>query len=237
MVLFGWLLCLLLVTGTCAAASPGQEYKVVKVDDVSEDYQSGEAAVAGGGDGGDDVAAEGKEDELTTPDQTTSSPHNAENDAEQNRTELTKATSSNEEVVVNVVVDCEDSEFGCCESDYYLVDAANDDNMANSTANSTAAATVTATATTDGAGARRQLRIPLRRPAHGPDALGCCAVSEFGCCPDGRTPAKGPFGEGCDNCSVTAFGCCEDGKTPARVSNCDVIQGFPTFFSSFGVPI
>ena len=38
--------------------------------------------------------------------------------------------------------------------------------------------------------------------------------SEFGCCPDDRTPAKGPNMEGC-GCETSEFGCCPDGKTAA----------------------
>ncbi|CAH2045947.1 unnamed protein product, partial [Iphiclides podalirius] len=45
-----------------------------------------------------------------------------------------------------------------------------------------------------------------------------CLKSKFGCCPDKRTPAAGPFDEGCPNpktCKETKYGCCPDGVSPA----------------------
>ncbi|KAM3958095.1 LOW QUALITY PROTEIN: proteoglycan-like sulfated glycoprotein papilin [Aphomia sociella] len=45
-----------------------------------------------------------------------------------------------------------------------------------------------------------------------------CKSSKFGCCPDMRTPAAGPFDEGCPNpktCKESKFGCCPDGVSPA----------------------
>ncbi|XP_073996019.1 proteoglycan-like sulfated glycoprotein papilin isoform X4 [Rhodnius prolixus] len=45
-----------------------------------------------------------------------------------------------------------------------------------------------------------------------------CVRSEFGCCPDKKTPAKGPFGEGCivaKTCEGSEFGCCSDKVSPA----------------------
>lgn len=48
--------------------------------------------------------------------------------------------------------------------------------------------------------------------------LGCsqpttCDETEFGCCPDGVSPAKGRKKEGCPptHCEETLFGCCPDG--------------------------
>ncbi|CAH1399411.1 unnamed protein product [Nezara viridula] len=46
-----------------------------------------------------------------------------------------------------------------------------------------------------------------------------CFTSEFGCCPDNKTPAKGPFGQDCpriETCKDTEFGCCPDGVSPAK---------------------
>ncbi|XP_023166272.2 papilin isoform X2 [Drosophila hydei] len=46
-----------------------------------------------------------------------------------------------------------------------------------------------------------------------------CEKSEFGCCPDGKSAAKGPFDEGCPiakTCAETEFGCCSDGVSPAE---------------------
>ncbi|XP_050354058.1 papilin isoform X6 [Nymphalis io] len=55
-----------------------------------------------------------------------------------------------------------------------------------------------------------------------------CIRSKFGCCPDKRTPAAGPFDEGCPNpetCRDSKFGCCPDGVSPAsglRGAGCPV---------------
>lgn len=80
----------------------------------------------------------------------------------------------------------------------------------------------------------QDLRCPdTNYPAHGPDGLGCCAHSAFGCCPDNMSPAPAPFFDvssftsvtffmiyiqGCD-CAASEHGCCPDGLTPAQGSN------------------
>ncbi|XP_024082550.1 papilin isoform X1 [Cimex lectularius] len=46
-----------------------------------------------------------------------------------------------------------------------------------------------------------------------------CAKSKFGCCPDKKTKAKGPFGKGCSvpkTCKEAEFGCCLDGLSSAK---------------------
>lgn len=44
---------------------------------------------------------------------------------------------------------------------------------------------------------------------------GCgCQYETYGCCEDGRTPARGPEQAGC-GCESSKFGCCPDGVTPA----------------------
>ena len=53
-------------------------------------------------------------------------------------------------------------------------------------------------------------------PSHDLGFQGCCASSDFGCCSDHRTPAYGPYDEGCD-CENTKFGCCPDGVATAMV--------------------
>ncbi|XP_025408017.1 papilin isoform X2 [Sipha flava] len=48
--------------------------------------------------------------------------------------------------------------------------------------------------------------------------LGGCETSEFGCCYDKKTPAKGPFSAGCPDihtCKDTEYNCCTDGVSPA----------------------
>ncbi|XP_038104409.1 papilin isoform X3 [Culex quinquefasciatus] len=52
-----------------------------------------------------------------------------------------------------------------------------------------------------------------------PKAPPKCASSKFGCCPDGKTKASGPFDEGCpvpETCKETKHGCCPDGVSPAK---------------------
>ena len=55
---------------------------------------------------------------------------------------------------------------------------------------------------------------------------GCsCKDTEFGCCPDRRTPSTGPYGgpeaaaagrdDGC-GCAAGEYGCCYDGETYAE---------------------
>ncbi|GFR83422.1 A disintegrin and metalloproteinase with thrombospondin motifs 20 [Elysia marginata] len=54
-----------------------------------------------------------------------------------------------------------------------------------------------------------------------------CERRRYGCCPDGRTPARGPRYYGCPgreservtprpSCERQSYGCCPDGRTPAR---------------------
>lgn len=48
-------------------------------------------------------------------------------------------------------------------------------------------------------------------------------AGQFGCCPDGKTPARGSHKEGCP-CQYTRYGCCPDGETTAlgpRNDGCD----------------
>lgn len=52
-----------------------------------------------------------------------------------------------------------------------------------------------------------------------PKKPAACLKSEFGCCPDNKTAATGPFDEGCklqETCKDTKFGCCSDGVSPAE---------------------
>ncbi|XP_046445127.1 papilin-like isoform X2 [Daphnia pulex] len=49
-----------------------------------------------------------------------------------------------------------------------------------------------------------------------------CDKTEYGCCSDGVTPAKGPFEAGCpkyETCEDAEFKCCPDGVTPAKGAN------------------
>lgn len=52
-----------------------------------------------------------------------------------------------------------------------------------------------------------------------PKKAAACLVSDYGCCPDNKTAAEGPFNEGCviqETCKDTKFNCCPDGVTPAK---------------------
>ena len=57
-------------------------------------------------------------------------------------------------------------------------------------------------------------------PARGFYSEGCppaCQSSHYGCCLDGETEAPGPDGKGCPAaCVATVYGCCTDGETQAR---------------------
>ncbi|XP_045537794.1 papilin isoform X3 [Papilio machaon] len=63
-----------------------------------------------------------------------------------------------------------------------------------------------------------------------------CIKSKYGCCPDKRTPAKGPFEEGCESpktCKETKHGCCPDGVSPAtgpRGQGCPLLACSETLF-------
>ncbi|XP_052756348.1 papilin isoform X3 [Galleria mellonella] len=63
-----------------------------------------------------------------------------------------------------------------------------------------------------------------------------CKMSKFGCCPDMRTPAAGPFDEGCPNpktCKESKFGCCPDGVSPAagpKGQDCPVLPCNETLY-------
>ncbi|XP_071768905.2 papilin isoform X1 [Centroberyx gerrardi] len=56
-----------------------------------------------------------------------------------------------------------------------------------------------------------------------------CSQSYYGCCPDGRSTAQGPRGQGCPrgpaptpvqpSCVQTSYGCCQDGVTAAQGPN------------------
>ncbi|XP_019352082.1 papilin isoform X12 [Alligator mississippiensis] len=64
-------------------------------------------------------------------------------------------------------------------------------------------------------------------PGNGPQV---CNQGPHGCCPDGRTPASGPFGQGCSTsmCHQSRYGCCPDGISTAQgPSN----MGCPEYYS------
>ncbi|RXM99524.1 Papilin [Acipenser ruthenus] len=48
-----------------------------------------------------------------------------------------------------------------------------------------------------------------------------CTLSQYGCCPDGYTRARGPQGWGCpgSSCAQSRYGCCPDGITAALGPN------------------
>ncbi|KAG6465617.1 hypothetical protein O3G_MSEX015268 [Manduca sexta] len=65
------------------------------------------------------------------------------------------------------------------------------------------------------------LRSPWSTPTHRrrcKPRKRTCSKTMFGCCPDRKTPAKGPYDEGCPRpktCHESKFGCCHDGLSPA----------------------
>ena len=67
--------------------------------------------------------------------------------------------------------------------------------------------------------------------AEGPDNKGCgCEFTEFGCCPDDTTTARGSAFEGC-GCVSTEHGCCPDKFTPAPGPN---MEGCPCHTYEYG---
>lgn len=56
---------------------------------------------------------------------------------------------------------------------------------------------------------------------------GCgCKNSEFGCCSDEETPARGPNQQGC-TCESSNYGCCLDGVTEAKGENFEGCETAP----------
>ncbi|XP_056151422.1 papilin [Lampris incognitus] len=58
-----------------------------------------------------------------------------------------------------------------------------------------------------------------------------CSQSIYGCCPDGRTSARGPQDQGCPqdpapSCTQTSYGCCQDGATAAQGPNKEGCQEY-----------
>ncbi|XP_066531095.1 papilin isoform X2 [Hoplias malabaricus] len=61
------------------------------------------------------------------------------------------------------------------------------------------------------------------------DVVHHCRQSPYGCCPDGRTAARGPHGQGCiqrAHCIRSRYGCCQDGVSKAHGPN---KEGCPEF--------
>ncbi|XP_031165550.1 papilin isoform X2 [Sander lucioperca] len=85
----------------------------------------------------------------------------------------------------------------------------------------------------DHATARRPETDPTRtntvQDPHGSAPALHCSQSYYGCCPDGRTSARGPQGLGCPHvpapppaqplCTQTSYGCCQDRVTAAQGPN------------------
>ncbi|XP_072930145.1 papilin isoform X3 [Epargyreus clarus] len=75
-----------------------------------------------------------------------------------------------------------------------------------------------------------------QKPVCKPRKRAKCSRSKFGCCPDKRTPATGPFDKGCPNpktCKDTKFGCCRDGVSPAagpKNQGCPVVPCNETLY-------
>jgi hypothetical protein len=56
-----------------------------------------------------------------------------------------------------------------------------------------------------------------------------CEETEFGCCPDAVSPAKGRKKEGCppSHCEETLFGCCPDGASTAEGNDNEGCEELP----------
>ncbi|XP_050528636.1 papilin isoform X2 [Daktulosphaira vitifoliae] len=66
---------------------------------------------------------------------------------------------------------------------------------------------------------KNPLLIPNKKSLKCKKKKRACEKSEFGCCSDRKTAAKGPFSEGCPKihtCKDTEYGCCSDGVSPAN---------------------
>ncbi|XP_043651988.1 papilin isoform X5 [Drosophila teissieri] len=117
---------------------------------------------------------------------------------------------------------CAETLFGCCPDKFTAADGENDEGCPETT-------TVPPTTTTEESQPETTTEIEgsgQDSTTSEPEVKKSCSFSEFGCCPDAETAAKGPDFEGCGvaapapkGCGESANGCCPDGQTPASGPN------------------
>ncbi|XP_033162682.1 papilin isoform X2 [Drosophila mauritiana] len=123
---------------------------------------------------------------------------------------------------------CAETLFGCCPDKFTAADGENDEGCPETT-------TVPPTTTTEESQPETTTDIEgsgQDSTTLEPDTKKSCSFSEFGCCPDAETSAKGPDFEGCGvaspgakGCAESENGCCPDGQTPASGPNGEGCSG------------
>ncbi|KAH8295400.1 hypothetical protein KR018_010895, partial [Drosophila ironensis] len=116
---------------------------------------------------------------------------------------------------------CAESLFGCCPDKFTAADGEDNEGCPETT-------TVATTTTTEESKPQTP-DVEGSGEVEPETAKKSCSFGEFGCCPDAKTPAKGPDFEGCDKpaapaspaagCKTSEHGCCPDGRTAAAGPN------------------
>ncbi|OTF72246.1 hypothetical protein BLA29_005219, partial [Euroglyphus maynei] len=109
----------------------------------------------------------------------------------------------------NLVKDCSRSKFGCCPDGWNEAQGPNGEGCEEGSGDISAflASTINTV---------MNLFVTTEAPVTGDDID--CSLTEFGCCPNGKTKATGPRYYGC-TCHDYPFGCCQDGYSPASGEN------------------
>ncbi|KQS52137.1 papilin isoform X5 [Drosophila erecta] len=119
---------------------------------------------------------------------------------------------------------CAETLFGCCPDKFTAADGENNEGCPEITTIPPTITTEETTTVIEGSG--QDTTTPE------PESQMSCSFSEFGCCPDAETSAKGPDFEGCGlaspvakGCGESENGCCPDGQTPASGPNGEGCSG------------
>ncbi|XP_017062546.1 papilin isoform X2 [Drosophila ficusphila] len=115
---------------------------------------------------------------------------------------------------------CAESLFGCCPDNFTPAEGEDDEGCPETT-------TVPPTTTTEESQPESTTELEGSGDSTTPEASDkSCSYSEFGCCPDAETPAKGENFKGCGTepeapkgCAQSEHGCCPDGRTAASGPN------------------